>query len=150
MGASPHAASRYPQGPLCGQRTRPGGAVANSPANTPNADRSMNKKKNPDLVRNKQYTVWLNKSENQQFQEQLKKANDMAPADFMRSMMCQGMVQAPVKKSERLEARELLRLLIEYRTNFNRISNLMQARNPQLDSLVESTAKEIQRVINMI
>lgn len=110
----------------------------------------MNKKNNPDLVRKHQYTVWLNKLERDQFLSNLEKANGVKESDFMRQMITQGYVQAPVHKADKIEARELLKMLLEYRTNFNRISNYIKNKSPELNSVVEATAKSIQRIIERL
>jgi hypothetical protein len=110
----------------------------------------MNKKKNPDLVRKYQYTVWLNKPERDQFLVNLNKANGMKESDFMRQMITRGYVQAPIRKSEKIEQRELIKLLIEYRTNFNRISNLIREHDPSLNSEVQMLVRCIQNLINSL
>ncbi len=108
----------------------------------------MNKKKKPDLVRIYQYTVWLNKPERDEFLANWNKANGMKESDFMRQMITRGYVQAPIRKSEKIEARELIKLLIEYRTNFNRISNLIRGHDPSLNSEVQTLVKSLQNLIN--
>jgi hypothetical protein len=110
----------------------------------------MNKKKDPNEVRNIHYLVRLNKVERDLFIKRVSEANGMKPTDFIRKMICYGYVQAPIKKDELFEARQLLRLLIEYKTNFHRISNLIKYKEPGLHQTVEFTAKSIQKIIDMI
>lgn len=110
----------------------------------------MNKKKDPNEVRNIHYLVRLNKVEHGHFLKRLAEANGMKSTDFIRKMICHGYVQAPIKKEELFEARQLLRLLIDYRTNFHRISNLIKYKDPALHQMVESTAKSIQKIIDKI
>lgn len=110
----------------------------------------MNKQKNPDLVRRYQYTVRLNKIERQSFMENLAKANGMKESNFTRMMITTGFVQAPPLKSDRLEIRECLRVLIEYRTNFNRISSLIRAHDPSLNIEVQTLVKSLQNLIDRL
>jgi hypothetical protein len=128
----------------CEKGLRPSGKPL--PLNT----NDMNKKRDPSEVRNIHYLVRLNKNEQGRFLKRLEEANGMKPSDFIRAMICNGYVQAPIKRSERFEARELLRLLLEYKSNFRRISNLIKYKEPALHQLVQSTAKNIQKVIDMI
>lgn len=110
----------------------------------------MNKKDNPDLVRKFQYTVWLNTIERERFFENLTKANGMKARDFIRQMITKGYVQAPIEKNERVDSRQLLGILLQYRTHFKRISNFMKYKEPQLAQEVKSTASAIQKIIDRL
>lgn len=110
----------------------------------------MNKKKDPNEVRNIHHLVRLNKAEQDLFEANLSKANGMKATDFIRKMICYGYVQAPIRKEELFEARQLHRLLIEYKTNFHRLSNFIKYKDPGLYQLMGSTAKQIQKIIDMI
>jgi hypothetical protein len=110
----------------------------------------MNKKKDTNVVRNIDYRVRLNKYESIAFQENLVKANGLKPSDFVRQLMTKGYVQAPIQKSDKVDARLLLKLLIEFRTNFKRISNFMKYKDPQLAQEVRNVAMTIQQIINRV
>ena len=110
----------------------------------------MNKKKDPDLVRNIHYLVRLNKPEDQLFQEQLKKSNGMKQTDFIREMITKGYVKAPKHLSERMDVRDLIRLLIEYKTNFRRITNLIRNSDPALTQEVDRTTNSIQQIMDRL
>ncbi len=110
----------------------------------------MNKKTDPKLVRRHQHTVWLNDYEEEKFKKNLEKANGLKDSDFMREMITEGYVKAPVQKADKVEARELLKTLLEYKTHFNRISSLIRDKSPQLLDQVAQTVKGIERVINRI
>jgi hypothetical protein len=127
-----------------------GGAPQRQAASPNPSGKIMNKKKDPNEVRNIHHLVRLNKAEQNLFAKRLEEANGMKPTDFIRKMICNGYVQAPIRKTDLFETRQLLRLLIEYRTNFNRISNLIKYKDPGLYQAVDSTAKSIQKIIDMI
>ena len=117
---------------------------------TCNAPSKMNKLKNSDLVRKYQYTVRLNKPERDQFLINLSKANGMKESNFTRMMLTQGYVQAPILKKDKLEVREFLKLLIEYRTNFNRIASLIRAYDPSLNNEIQTLVSSMQKIIGRL
>lgn len=108
----------------------------------------MNKKKNPDLVRSINYTVRLNKPENESFKKLLKDANDTRPQKFIREMLTKGLVIQPAKKEDRVMTDNLLRALNEHRTVFRRLSNLIKAHDPSLNYHIEQLVLSIQKVID--
>ena len=110
----------------------------------------MNKKKDPNQVRSIHYLIRLNKYEDDDFKENLAKANGLKPTDFIRQFMTKGYVQAPIQKSDKIEARSLLKILIEYRTNFRRISNFMKYKDTQLAQEANRTAAAIQKIIDRV
>ena len=110
----------------------------------------MNRKKDPDQVRKIHYLIRLNKYENKEFQENLIKANGLKPSDFIRQFMTKGYVQAPIHRENKIDARQLLKLLIQFRTNFRRISNFMKYKDPELASEAKETAATIQKVLERI
>ena len=110
----------------------------------------MNKKKDRGLVRNIHYLVRLNLYENEIFKENLAKGNGLKATDFIRQFMMKGYVQAPIQKSEKIEARSLMKLLIGYSTNFIRIANFMKYKDSQLAQEVKKTADSIQKIIDRI
>lgn len=111
---------------------------------------SMNKKKNPDLVRNINYLVRLNKVENDLFLNRLKEANDMKPISFLRELIKKTIIIAPLKKEELVANERLLSILIEYRNNFKRLSNLIKAHDPSLNFQIELLVKAMQKKIDGI
>ena len=110
----------------------------------------MNRKKDRGLVRNIHYLVRLNLYENEIFKENLAKANGLKATDFIRQFMMKGYVQAPIQKSEKIDARLLLKLLLEFKTNFMRIANFMKYEDSQLAQEVKKTAHSIQKIIDRI
>jgi hypothetical protein len=126
--------------PLGQKRGKPRGSAA--PQSPTQADRS--------LVRNIHYLVRLNTYEDKAFQENLARANGLKPPDFIRQFMTKGYVQAPVQKSDKVNERLLLKLLIEFRTNFKRISNFMKYKDPQLAQEAISVSNAIQKIIERI
>jgi len=108
----------------------------------------MNKKKNPDLVRTIAYLIRLNKAENEMFQKRLIEAFDMKPIEFVRDLMIKGKVVVPPKKEELVSNEKLISILIEYRTNFNRLSNLIKFHDPALNHEIAHLVKSIQNLID--
>ncbi len=108
----------------------------------------MNKKKNPDLVRSINYTVRLNKPENESFKKLLKEANDTRPQKFIREMLTKGFVIQPAKKEDRVMIDSLLRALNENRSVFRRLSNLIKGHDPSLNYHIEQLVFSIQKVID--
>ncbi|MBS1508562.1 MAG: hypothetical protein JSS79_18140 [Bacteroidetes bacterium] len=111
---------------------------------------AMNKKKNPDLVRNIHYLLRLNKIENDAFVERVKMANGMKPIDFLRKLSQETIIIAPQKKEELAFDEKLLSILIEYRNNFKRLSNLIKAHDPGLNNEIEALVRSIQRIIDKV
>ena len=110
----------------------------------------MNKKKNPDLVRNIHYLIRLNKVEDKLFKERLVIANNLKSTEFIRQMITLGYVQAPISRLDKIASRELLIMMMEYRTNFRRIASLIRNSDARLAAEVEETAKAIQVIIDRI
>ncbi|SRR5260221_14390540 len=110
----------------------------------------MNKKKNPDLVRNIPYLLRLNKPENDLFIQRLKDANGMKPIAFLRQMIKTCTITSPLKYEEIVSIEKLLEVLIEYRTSFKRLSNLIKAHDPGLNHQVEILVKSIQKEIDRL
>ncbi len=110
----------------------------------------MNKKKNPDLVRNIHYLIRLNKPENESFHNLLKQAGNMKPMPFIREMMTNGVVTAPLKREQKVSTERLLNTMIEYRGNFRRLSSLIKAHDPSLNYEIEELVKSMQKVIDKL
>jgi hypothetical protein len=110
----------------------------------------MNKKKNPDLVRNIHYLVRLSKIEDDLFKGRLKEANGIKPIDFLRKLIKETIIIAPLKKDELVTNERLLSILLEYRGNFKRLSNLIKAHDPSLNFQIEVLVKSIQKEIDRL
>jgi len=109
----------------------------------------MNKKKNPDDVLSKRTTVRYTLSE---YQKVKKKANEagVSFSDFCRQITIEGFVQAIRLSHDMNEIRLFKNLLIEYRTNFSRISNLIKTSDPGLCLEISRLKDSIQTVIEKI
>ena len=109
----------------------------------------MNKKKNPGAVLSKRTTVRYTLSE---YQKVKKKANEagVSFSDFCRQITIEGFVQAIPLSHDMNEIRLFKNLLIEYRTNFSRISNLIKASDPGLHLEISRLKDSIQTVIEKI
>ena len=110
----------------------------------------MNKKKNPDLVRNIHYLIRLNKPENESLHNLLKQASSMKAMPFIREMITNGVVMVPLKREEKISVERLLSTMIEYRTNFKRLSSLIRAHDPSLNYQIEELVKSMQKVIEKL
>jgi len=109
----------------------------------------MNKKKKPGDVLSKRTTVRYTLSE---FEKVKKKANEagVSFSDFCRQMTIEGFVQAIPRVHDMNEIGLFKNLLIEYRTNFSRISNLIKTSDPGLNLEISSLKDSIQNVIGKI
>jgi|GEM_PF-4195471 len=110
----------------------------------------MNKKKNPDLVRNIHYLIRLNKPENESFHNLLKQAGGKKPMPFIREMLTKGVVLVPLKREEKISVERLLTTMMEYRTNFKRLSSLIKAHDPSLNYQIEELVRSMQKVIDRL
>lgn len=110
----------------------------------------MNKKKDPSLVRNIHYLLRLNKIEKDVFISRVEMANGMKPIDLLRKLSQETIIIAPPRKEELVSNEKLLAILIEYRNNFRRLSNLIKAHDPSLNSEIESLVRSMQKVIDKV
>lgn len=88
--------------------------------------------------------------ENDLFLNRLKEANDMKPISFLRELIKKTIIIAPLKKEELVANERLLSILIEYRNNFKRLSNLIKAHDPSLNFQIELLVKAMQKKIDGI
>lgn len=102
------------------------------------------------MVRNIHYLLRLNKIENDVFVGRVKMANGMKPIDFLRKLSQETIVIAPLKKEELILDEKLLSVLIEYRNNFKRLSNLIKAHDPSLNQEIELLVRSIQRIMDKV
>jgi hypothetical protein len=109
----------------------------------------MNKKKNPDNVLSKRTTVRYTDKE---FNAVKKKAENtgVSFSDFCRQMTIEGYVQAIHLPHDLNEIRLFKNLLIEYRTNFSRMSNLIKASDPGLHLEISRLKDAIQIIVEKI
>lgn len=109
----------------------------------------MNKKKNPGDVLNKRATIRYTTEE---YKRVKKKAGDtgLSFSDFCRQVTIEGYVQAIHQPHDLNEIRQYKNMLIEYRTNFSRISNLIKVSDPGLHLEIKKLIDEIQPAIEKI
>jgi len=110
----------------------------------------MNKKKNPDDVRDYQVTTWLNKKERLQLESNLAKTNGMRQGDFMREQITRGYVHAYREKSNLSEYKKLIETLLLYRSHFSRLSNLIRSHDTNLHSEIRALVTKISSVIEKV
>ncbi|MEO8416908.1 MAG: hypothetical protein ABI472_24810 [Ginsengibacter sp.] len=109
----------------------------------------MNKKKNPGDVLSKRTTIRYTASEYQKVKEKANGAG-VSFSDFCRQITIEGFVHAIPLAHDINEIRLFKNLLIEYRTNFSRISNLIKTSDPGLHLEVSLLKDSIQTVIKKI
>ena len=109
----------------------------------------MNKKKNPGDALNKRTTVRYKSSEYQKVKEKAKEAG-VSFSEFCRQITIEGFVQAIPLPHDTNEIRLFKNLLIEYRTNFSRISNMIKTSDPVLNNEITKVKNSIQAVIEKI
>jgi hypothetical protein len=109
----------------------------------------MNKKKNPGDVLNKRTTIRYTASEYQKVKEKAKGAG-VSFSEFCRQVSIEGFVQAIPLAHDINEIRLFKNLLLEYRTNFSRISNMIKTADPLLNNEISQVKNSIQAVIEKI
>ncbi len=109
----------------------------------------MNKKKNPGDVLSKRTTVRYTLSEYQKVKEKANGAG-VSFSEFCRQITIEGFVQAIPLAHDINEIRLFKNLLIEYRTNFSRISNMIKTSDPVLNNEITQVKNSIQAVIEKI
>jgi hypothetical protein len=107
----------------------------------------MNKKSNPDLVRNIGYLVRVNKPENASFLTLLESANEKKPQKFIREMITNGVVMARKSPQDVIVQEQLLAVLIEYRTIFKRMINLVRNEDPSYKVSLDEVIKLISQAL---
>lgn len=107
----------------------------------------MNKKRNPEDVRNINQTFRLNRKENELL---VKKANEagMKLSDFLRKLVMDSIVIETVPRRVLEVNEKFLSVMLEFRNHFKRLSNLIKMHDPSLNFQIEVLVKSIQRVIN--
>lgn len=109
----------------------------------------MNKKVNQLEVRNKRITFRITQSE---FKTISGKATEIESkiAEYCRSICINGYIQKPILQYDLNALREFKIVLLEYKTNFSRISNFIKERNPQLDDEIMKIKISLQALIEKI
>jgi hypothetical protein len=109
----------------------------------------MNKKENENDILSVRTTIRFKAAEYKLVKERAEKAG-ISFANFCREMTTKGYVQAVQTTYNLNELRELKSLLIEYRTNFSRISNFIKMKDPALNVEVLNLKEEIQTIIDKV
>lgn len=100
-------------------------------------------KRPPQTIKSINLSTHVSPKEYEDYQKLLAKAGNIRGTDFRRIMLTKGHVQARPSRTDIEQLRELRRLLIEYKTNFNRISNLIKFQQPDL-------VNEIKLLVNVL
>jgi len=74
----------------------------------------------------------------------------MKPMPFIREMLTKGVVLVPIKREEKISVERLLTTMMEYRTNFKRLSSLIKAHDPSLNYQIEELVRSMQKVIERL
>jgi len=69
---------------------------------------------------------------------------------FIREMLTKGVVLVPLKREEKISVERLLTTMMEYRTNFKRLSSLIKAHDPSLNYQIEELVRSMQKVIDRL
>jgi hypothetical protein len=109
----------------------------------------MNKKQHPVEVLNTRTTVRYKSSEYQKVKEKAKEAG-VSFSEFCRQSTIEGFVHAIPLAHDINEIRLFKNLLLEYRTNFSRISNIIKTSDPVLNNEITQVKNSIQAVIEKI
>ncbi|MCA6455404.1 MAG: hypothetical protein IM584_04645 [Chitinophagaceae bacterium] len=109
----------------------------------------MNKKDDPSQVLTKRATIRYTESEYKMVKD---KAADSGKSfsDYCREVTIKGYVQAVRKSQELNEIREFRSILIQYKSNFSRISNLILNKDPRLNSEILKLKDSLQLLIENI
>lgn len=91
----------------------------------------MNKKQNPEEILCENKTIRFTKSEARKISKEAKEAG-MSFSDYCRQMALKGYVQAVRNEHDSNQIRIFIDLLMEHKTAFNRMSNLIKNRDPHL------------------
>ena len=108
----------------------------------------MNKKDSNEIV-GKNKTIRFTKNEAELVKQKSNNAG-MSFSAYCREMAVNGYVQAVRNAYDMNEIRTFKNLLLEYKTNFSRISNLIKERNPLLNEEITKLKNSIQKIIDNI
>ena len=107
----------------------------------------MNKKQNPDDVRSISHNVRVSKKENAVILAKAKEAC-LRPVEFLRKIALESIIVPIIQKSALIINEKLLAMLLEYRGNFKRLSNLIKAHDPSLNAEIEKLVRSMQNLID--
>lgn len=106
----------------------------------------MNRKNNPDDVLSKRTTLRYTPAEYTQVKTRAHEAGKSF-SGYCREMTINGYVFAAPSLLNLNNVRELKILLIEQKSHFNRISNLIKNRDPELFSQIQTLVTQMQEII---
>ena len=106
-------------------------------------------RKNPEETVSENKTIRFTKNEASIVKQKSKEAG-MSFSAYCREMAVNGYVQAVRAPYDINEIRLFKNLLLEYKTNFSRLSNLIKEHNPKLDEEITALKNDIQNIINKI
>jgi predicted DNA binding CopG/RHH family protein len=106
-------------------------------------------KKNIDEIISENKTIRFTKSEVELIKQKSENAG-MSFSAYCREIAVNGYVQAVRNVYDMNEIRLFKNLLLEYKTNFSRISNRMKVSDPYLNEEVKQTRDSIQQIIDKI
>ena len=109
----------------------------------------MNKKQNPEEILSENKTIRFTKSEVRQLNKDAKEAG-MSFSDYCRQMALKGSVQAVRNEHDSNQILLFINLLMENKTAFARMSNLIKNRDPHLAFEMQQLIDLIQQKIEMI
>ncbi|HEY0297595.1 MAG TPA: hypothetical protein VGB84_00105 [Arachidicoccus sp.] len=108
----------------------------------------MNKKE-ADKVLSVNKTVRFTKTENETVNKRTKECG-LSFSDYCRKMALTGYIQAAQPIADITEIRAFKNLLLEYKTNFSRISNKMKASDPYLNEDIKQTRDLIHAILERL
>jgi predicted DNA binding CopG/RHH family protein len=106
-------------------------------------------KKNIDEIVSENKTIRFTKSEAELIKQKSENAGISFSA-YCREIAVNGYVQAVRNSYDMNEIRLFKNLLLEYKTNFSRISNRMKTSDPYLNEEIKQTRDSIQQLIDKI
>lgn len=107
----------------------------------------MNRKSNPELVK-KIVTSIRFTPKDYELVKKKSKSLSISISKFCQVMSTDGFIIEKTNQLDLNEIRLLRQLLIEYRTNFSRISNLISVSNPSLYEEIREVKKLIENTLN--
>ena len=110
--------------------------------------KDMNKKNSDEAV-SKNKTIRFTKAEVEIIKQKSKNAG-MSFSAYCREMAVKGYVQVVRTSYDIREIRSFKDLLLEYKINFSRLSNLIRERNPKLNEEITVLKNSIQQVMDKI
>jgi hypothetical protein len=108
----------------------------------------MNRKLDPTKVRDASINIRLTPIEKNNLIRDSEESGYDNVSDFARRILINGYIKKLPKQKDLIDVKVFIKLLIEYRTHFRRISNYIKSEDERLyDAIFDTTAK-IQKVID--